>query len=52
VPAFQVEPPSVEKMLSPPTATQSLVEAHDTELREPTPLGRVLELQVEPPVVE
>jgi hypothetical protein len=34
------------------TATQSLVEAHDTEARVLTSLGRVPEFQKEPPVVE
>jgi hypothetical protein len=53
VPTLQVEPPSAEKNASKsPTATQSLVEAHDTELRGPDPLGKVPALQVEPPSVD
>jgi glutathione S-transferase len=35
-----------------PTVTQTSVEAHDTELREVMPLGRVPTLQAEPPSVE
>jgi hypothetical protein len=53
---LQVEPPSVEKSVTSPTATptatQSLVDAQDTDLRGPDPLGKVPALQVEPPSVE